>query len=86
MHLIRSCGDRIGSSGLTRGIQAAGTRLNISFVVALVMVARRVSSEGVSARVMPHMLLLLAMWVGYVMIFTGTTGIPSSLTMIPKPS
>jgi hypothetical protein len=42
------------------------------------MIARRRSSEAALPRVLPHMLLLAAMWVGYVVIFTGTTGAPAA--------
>ncbi len=46
-------------------------------ILALFMIARRVSTANVFARVMPHMLLLAGMWVGYVLIFTGATGNPA---------
>jgi len=45
-------------------------------ILALVMIARRVSTANVFPRVMPHMLLVSAMWVGYLLIFTGATGNP----------
>jgi hypothetical protein len=48
----------------------------VGSLIALVMIARRRSSEAAFPRVMPHMLLLAAMWVGYLAVFTGTTGQP----------
>jgi hypothetical protein len=48
----------------------------VGSVVALAMIARRRSSEAAFPRVMPHMLLLAAMWVGYLVVFTGTMGPP----------
>ncbi len=48
----------------------------VGSVIALAMIARRRSSEAAFPRVMPHMLLLAAMWVGYLVVFTGTMGPP----------
>ena len=45
---------------------------------ALVMIARRLSEKNVFARVLPHVLLLMAFWVGYLFIFTGSTGAPAA--------
>ncbi len=42
-------------------------------ILSLVMIARRISTENVFARAMPHLLLVFAMWIGYMMIFTGAT-------------
>jgi hypothetical protein len=47
-------------------------------MLALVMIARRRSPEAAWPRVLPHMLLLATMWFGYLVIFTGTTGIPAA--------
>ena len=49
----------------------------VGSMIALVMIARRLSTENTFARVMPHMLLLTCMWVGYLVIFTGTMGAPT---------
>lgn len=43
---------------------------------ALIMIARRFSEKNVFARILPHLLLLLLFWVGYVFIFTGSTDEP----------
>lgn len=48
----------------------------VGSLVAFVMIARRVSEKHVLARVLPHLLLLAVLWIGYVAIFTGTTGAP----------
>jgi hypothetical protein len=47
-------------------------------MIAFVMIARRRSSDAALPRVLPHMLLLAAMWFGYVAIFTGTIGAPAA--------
>ena len=47
-------------------------------VLALVMIARRFSEKSVFARILPHLLLLLAFWVGYFFIFTGSTDEPAA--------
>ena len=52
-------------------------------VLAVVMIARRVSTENVFARVVPHLLLVAAMWVGYLLIFTGATGAPAAAAPVP---
>jgi DNA-binding NtrC family response regulator len=57
----------------------------VGSMTALVMIARRRSPENVVARVMPHMLLLACMWVGYLLIFTGTTGAPAPATPTTAP-
>jgi hypothetical protein len=36
------------------------------------------SPEAALPRVLPHVLLLAAMWFGYLVIFTGTTGAPAA--------
>ena len=46
-------------------------------VLALVMVSRRVSTENVFARALPHLLLVGVFSIAYLMIFTGTTGDPA---------
>ena len=43
-------------------------------LIALFMIARRVSDRNVLGRIMPHLLLLLFFWSGYLFIFTGSTG------------
>ncbi len=48
----------------------------VGSLVALIMIARRVSDQNVFARAMPHMLLIVVLWVGYLAIFTGQTGPP----------
>ena len=48
----------------------------VGSMIAFVMIARRRSREAALPRVLPHMLLLAAMWFGYLVIFTGTTGAP----------
>ncbi|MBI4914968.1 MAG: FHA domain-containing protein [Acidobacteria bacterium] len=45
-------------------------------LVALVMIARKVSERNVFARILPHLLLLFAFWAGYLVIFTGSTAPP----------
>jgi hypothetical protein len=50
----------------------------VGSMIAFVMIARRRSPEAALPRVLPHMLLLAAMWFGYVVIFTGTTGAPAA--------
>ena len=50
----------------------------VGSMIAFVMIARRRSPEAALPRVLPHMLLLAAMWIGYVVIFTGTTGAPAA--------
>ncbi len=45
-------------------------------LIALNMIARRFSEKNVFARILPHLLLLGAFWVGYLFIFTAATGEP----------
>ena len=45
-------------------------------VLAVVMIARRLSDRHVLARTMPHLLLLLFFWFGYLYIFMSPTGDP----------
>ena len=45
-------------------------------VVALVMIARKINERNVFARILPHLLLLFVFWVGYLLIFTGSTAPP----------
>jgi hypothetical protein len=53
-------------------------------LIALVMIARRASERRVTARIMPHVLLLVFFWVGYLFIFLGATGAgPESGTAAP---
>jgi len=47
-------------------------------VLALTMIARRFSEKNVFARLLPHLLVLIAFWVGYLFIFTGATGEPTA--------
>jgi hypothetical protein len=47
-------------------------------VLAVVMIARRLSERHLLARTLPHLLLLMFFWVGYLYIFTGATGDPPS--------
>lgn len=46
----------------------------LAALIALIMIARRVSANKVFARIMPHLLVLFFFWVGYLFIFTGSTG------------
>ena len=50
------------------------TRQEKASLLALVMIARRASERRVMARIMPHLLLLMFFWVGYLLIFLGDTG------------
>jgi transcriptional regulator with AAA-type ATPase domain/pSer/pThr/pTyr-binding forkhead associated (FHA) protein len=43
-------------------------------LIALFMIARRISEKNIFARVLPHLLVLLLFFSGYVFIFTGATG------------
>ncbi len=43
-------------------------------IVALIMVSRRISTENVFARALPHLLLAGVFSIAYLMIFTGATG------------
>lgn len=43
-------------------------------LVALIMIARRVSPRHVVARILPYLLLLSFFWIGYLYIFLGQTG------------
>lgn len=45
-------------------------------VFALIMIARKFSEKSVFARALPHLLVLVMFWVGYLFIFTGATGEP----------
>jgi transcriptional regulator with AAA-type ATPase domain len=47
-------------------------------VLAVIMVARRLSERHVLARTLPHLVLLMFFWVGYLYIFLGPTGDPPS--------
>jgi hypothetical protein len=46
-------------------------------LIVLVMIARRASQHNVFARALPHILLLLFFWAGYLYIFTGATEAPA---------
>ena len=43
-------------------------------LIALIMIARRMSEKNVFARILPHLLVLLLFFSGYLFIFTGATG------------
>jgi hypothetical protein len=43
-------------------------------LIALIMIARRMSEKNVFARIMPHLLILLFFYAGYLFIYTGSTG------------
>jgi len=45
-------------------------------IIALNMIARRFSEKNVFARILPHLLVLVMFWVGYLFIFTGSTDEP----------
>ena len=45
-------------------------------VIALIMIARRSSERSVLGRIMPHLILLLFFWLGYLFIFMSSTGAP----------
>jgi len=49
-------------------------------LVALVMIARKVNERNVFARILPHLMLLFVFWVGYLLIFTGSTEPPAATT------
>ncbi|MDD5563407.1 MAG: FHA domain-containing protein [Thermoanaerobaculaceae bacterium] len=55
----------------------------VGSLVALVMIARRVSERNVLARALPHIVLLLVFWIAYEAIFTGATGAPPAATGTP---
>jgi hypothetical protein len=43
-------------------------------LIALIMIARRMSEKNVFARILPHLLVLFFFYAGYLFIFTGSTG------------
>lgn len=45
-------------------------------LIALVMIARRVSERAVLGRIIPHLMLLMFFWGAYMFIFLGSTGVP----------
>lgn len=47
-------------------------------LLATIMIARRLGERQVFARAMPHLLLVLAFWAGYLWIFTGSTAAPNT--------
>jgi transcriptional regulator with AAA-type ATPase domain len=51
--------------------------------IALVMISRRISRKNVFARILPHLLVLLVFFFGYLYIFTAPTGKPKPP---PQPS
>ena len=53
-------------------------------LIALIMIARRISEKNVFARILPHLLVLLLFWVGYLFIFTGATGASLEITPIAQ--
>lgn len=55
-------------------------------LIALVMIARTQSKRNVFARMLPHLLLLIAFGMGYVFIFTGATGEPATAAATAPPS
>jgi hypothetical protein len=55
-------------------------------LIALIMIARRLSEKNVFARILPHILVLLLFWIGYIFIFTGSTGaLTEAQTASPAP-
>jgi transcriptional regulator with AAA-type ATPase domain/pSer/pThr/pTyr-binding forkhead associated (FHA) protein len=61
-------------------------------LIALIMIARRMSEKNVFARILPHLLVLLFFFSGYIFIYTGATGaapespIPAATGQPQKPS
>ena len=43
-------------------------------LIALIMIARRMSEKNVFARILPHLLVLILFYAGYLFIYTGATG------------
>lgn len=54
-------------------------------LIALVMIARRTSERRVMARIMPHLMVLIFFWIGYLFVFTGATGEPPAETTTSVP-
>ncbi len=55
-------------------------------VVALIMIARKLSEKNVFARILPHLLVLIFFWVVYLFIFSGATGDPPPAVSPPLTS
>jgi hypothetical protein len=55
-------------------------------VIALIMIARKLSEKNVFARVLPHLLVLIFFWVVYIFIFSGATGDPTPAVSAPPTS
>ncbi|RPH83380.1 MAG: 4Fe-4S binding protein, partial [Desulfobacteraceae bacterium] len=53
-------------------------------LIALIMIARRVSVRNVFARILPHLLVLMLFWIGYLFIFTAPTGAAPEPSPPPK--
>jgi hypothetical protein len=47
------------------------------------MIARRISEKNVFARIMPHLLILLFFYAGYLFIYTGSTGAAATAPAVP---
>jgi hypothetical protein len=56
-------------------------------VVALIMIARKLSEKNVFARILPHLLVLIFFWVVYLFIFSASTDDPpAALSTLPSSS
>ncbi|HMK66695.1 MAG TPA: 4Fe-4S binding protein, partial [Thermodesulfobacteriota bacterium] len=55
-------------------------------IIALVMIARRLSEKNIFARILPHLIILVFFWIGYLFIFTGSTDPPNKAAAAPKPA
>jgi len=55
-------------------------------VLAVIMIARRLSERHVLARTLPHLLLLLFFWVGYLYIFLSPAGDPPTVNAATEAS
>jgi transcriptional regulator with AAA-type ATPase domain len=55
----------------------------LASLIALIMIARRLSEKNVFARILPHLLILVFFWVGYLFIFTGSTEAPAPAAAAP---
>ena len=52
-------------------------------VVALIMIARKLSEKNVFARILPHLLVLIFFWVVYLFIFSASTEDPPTAVSRP---
>jgi transcriptional regulator with AAA-type ATPase domain len=59
---------------------------SLASLIALVMIARRLSKRNVLARILPHSLVLLVFFIGYLYIFTAPTGKPKPPPAAPQAS